>query len=301
MVIPSNFCLLDNPKECSSFFRALLRKENAYMIAGNMLQVDLQMRNITEIDFASVIMLEAICEELSHEGCNVHGNSPQDKDVATFLRQAGFYNKKFDTQGKRIVAPGNSQIIEIQMGEKKIQIKDLMAFDNLMNKASLHLNAGNTVSMDNYVAILKEICGNSTEWGNNIRKNWTIAAKYEDDEVQFVALDLGQGIIKSLRKRLKERMRDYFNNKSNDEVLKDVFKRYYGSKSRDPNRNQGLPFIRKCFDDKIIKKLSVVTNNVIIDFRDNQRNSTFDKDNKVFPGTLYSWSVDFDCLNNKLK
>ena len=96
-------------------------------------------------------------------------------------------------------------------------------------------------------------------------------------------------------------MYDFFSSKANDEVLMDVFKKYYGSKSNDPNRNQGLPFIKDCSDSKIIKNLCVITNNAMIDFDNENRNSTFDSKNKGFQGTLYSWSVDINCLNNNNK
>lgn len=301
LIVPSDFRLLQNPKGCTIFFQSLQNKENAYMLEDGSMHISLQMESVECIDFSAVMMLEAICEDLSHSKCYVNGNSPQNNSVLQFLHDAGFYNMKFDTKGRRIYDPGNRQSIDIQMGEKIIQLKNLYAFINLMKKTREHLKVDDTISINNYVAILKEICGNSTEWGNNDRKNWTIAAKFEEDEVKFVALDLGQGIIKSLNKRLKDRMLELFSNKTNDEVLMDVFNEYYGSKSKDPNRNQGLPFIKKCSDASVVKSLYVISNNAIIGINDNAHNSTFAKSNKGLKGTLYSWSIDINCFNSKLQ
>lgn len=300
LIVPSDFCLLQNPKECTDFFYSLQNKENAYMLGDGSLHISLYMEHIERIDFAAVMMLETICEDLSHSQCYVNGDSPKDDDVLKFLHDAGFYNMKFDTKGRRIFDPGNRQSIDIQMGEKIIQLKNLYSLINLMKRSREHLTVDDSVSIDNYVAMLKEICGNSTEWGNNIRKNWTVAAKFEEGKVQFVALDLGQGIIKSLNKRFKDRMLEFFSNKLNHEVLMDVFQEYYGSKSKDPNRNQGLPFIKKCSDASIVKSLHVISNNAIIGLSDSTHNSTFAKNNKGLKGTLYSWSIDIDCLKNKL-
>ena len=301
LIVPSDFRLLDNPEQCVHFFRSLLNKDNAYISNGEMLQLSLEMSDIKNIDFPAVMMLEAICEELSHSQCNVHGNSPRDKKSLQFLHNAGFYNMKYDIYGHRIFDPGNRQVIDIKMGEKLIQVKNLLEFITLMENTKKHLLADVEISIDNYVAILKEICGNSTEWCNNKRRNWTIAAKFEEQEVKFVALDLGQGIIKSLNKRFKDQMFEIFKKKPNHKVLKDVFNEYYGSKSKDPNRNQGLPFIRKCSEACLIKDLKVITNNAIIGFDGNNHDFTFANDNKGLKGTLYSWSIDINCLNCKLK
>ena len=43
---------------------------------------------------------------------------------------------------------------------------------------------------------------------------------------------------------------------------------YYGSKSKDPNRNQGLPLIKRCSESHIIKDLVVLSNNALVDFNE---------------------------------
>lgn len=301
LTVPQDFRLLVNPQECTQFFRSLQKMENAYRLSGDFLQLNLEMSDIEDIDFAAVMMLESICEDLSHVNCNVHGNSPKNKEALLFLHDAGFYNMKFDKYGRKILDPGNRHIIEIQMGQQKILISNIMSFIELMDKTKKHIGANECLYVNNYIAILKEICGNSTEWGHNVRRNWTVAAKFEEHQVQFVALDLGQGIIKSLSKRFKTKMQDFFSNKSSAEVLRAVFEEYYGSKSKDPNRNQGLPLIKRCSESHIIKDLVVLSNNALVDFNEKSYDLTFDKNNKGLKGTLYSWSVDMNCLNSKLQ
>lgn len=44
--------------------------ENAYRLSGDFLQLNLEMSDIENIDFAAVMMLESICEDLSHVNCN---------------------------------------------------------------------------------------------------------------------------------------------------------------------------------------------------------------------------------------
>ncbi|WP_268577163.1 hypothetical protein, partial [Escherichia coli] len=108
-------------------------------------------------------------------------------------------------------------------GEDRITGDNLLSFVNLLNKTKEHLGVREDADIDDYVAILKEICGNSTEWGNVVRKNWTIGAKFEDGHVDFVALDLGQGILRSLKKRVDKQLTDFIQNKDNCQVLEGVF------------------------------------------------------------------------------
>lgn len=96
-------------------------------------------------------------------------------------------------------------------------------------------------------------------------------------------------------------MQDFFSNKSSAEVLRAVFEEYYGSKSKDPNRNQGLPLIKRCSESHIIKDLVVLSNNALVDFNEKSHDLTFDRNNKGLKGTLYSWGVDMNCLNSKLQ
>lgn len=111
-----------------------------------------------------------------------------------------------------------------------------------------------------------------------------------------MALDLGQGILGSLNKRVEQKIKDLLFGKTNLEVLEGVFDRYYGSKSNDPNRNQGLPFIKDCNTRKIIKQLHVVSNNVVLDLSNKINDNIFSPYNKGLIGTLYYWSVDIECL-----
>lgn len=253
-------------------------------------------KNVELVDFPATLMLGAICEELAQRGCNVHGNTPSNVDAYKFIVDSGFFNEMYDENNRKIYKPGNSKIMIVQRGEDRITGDNLLSFVNLLNKTKEHLGVREDADIDDYVAILKEICGNSTEWGNVVRKNWTIGAKFEDGHVDFVALDLGQGILRSLKKRVDKQLTDFIQNKDNSQVLEGVFNRYYGSRSNDSNRNQGLPFIKGCNTKNVISQLHVITNNVLLDFSNQSNDKSFASYNNGLIGTLYSWSVNADCL-----
>lgn len=294
--VPTDFRLLDNPAECSKFFRSLLRMNYAYYTRYGDKEISLEMKDVKYVDYPATLMLSAICEELAQKGCNVGGNAPLDVNAYKFIVDSGFFNKMYDEGGRKIFKPGNSQIMVVQRGEGKIKEDDFLSFVNILDATKKHLGVAENINIDDYVAVLKEICGNSTEWGDGVRKSWTIGAKFEAGQVAFVALDLGQGILGSLNKRVEQKIKDLLSGKTNLEVLEGVFDRYYGSKSNDPNRNQGLPFIKDCNTRKIIKQLHVVSNNVVLDLSNKINDNIFSPYNKGLIGTLYYWSVDIECL-----
>lgn len=73
-----------------------------------------------------------------------------------------------------------------------------------------------------------------------------------------------------------------------------LFQRKYGSSTEEINRNRGLPCILDKFNNGYISKLKVITNNVYLDFENQTNNKIL---NKPFPGVLFSWVVNIDCIN----
>ena len=59
--------------------------------------------------------------------------------------------------------------------------------------------------------------------------------------------------------KVDKQLKDFLFGKNNCQVLEGVFSQYYGSKSKDQNRNQGLPFIKDCNNRSIIKNLCVLS------------------------------------------
>lgn len=293
LIAPSDFRLLQKPSECAIFFKRLLSQKDVFVDAAGDRHIYVELKDIQHIDFASTLMLWAVCEELSTRKCFVYGSSPARLECEHYLKESGFYNKKYDSTGKLIYVPSHAQIMEIQSGEVSLSGARIMGFVKLITQVYEYLGVRPT-NISKHTGILKEVCGNSVEWGDVRRRSWTIGAKFEEDKVVFVALDLGQGILKSLRRRLKDRISDIGN--SDATILSNVFDSYYGSKSGEHNRNQGLPMIKGCNTDHHIRNLSVVSNNVLVDFTNPKYNQTFSTKQNAFIGTLYSWIVDKDCL-----
>lgn len=297
LVAPKDCRLLTNTLECANFFRNLLEEKNAFPVDHNAKRLFICLKDIEYIDFASIMMLNAINEELSAKRCYVCGDFPIKQECQKYLEESSFYSKMYNKNGQKIVSPEHSHIIKVETGEDKIKREKITRFIKLMRETGLHLLGTEDYDFKYYMSLLKEICGNSVEWGNIRRKNWTIGVKFEDNKVLFCALDLGQGILRSLQRRFPAHASDLFHHRGNDDVLLRVFDKYYGSSSMDINRNQGLPFIKKLSEQNYIKDLHVITNNAYISFADNSKCEFSDSMN-CFVGTLYSWYVDTTCIQS---
>lgn len=156
---PTDFRLLDNPAECSKFFRSLLRMNYAYYTRYGDKEISLEMKDVKYVDYPATLMLSAICEELAQIGCNVGGNAPLDVNAYKFIVDSGFFNKMYDERGRKIFKPGNSQIMVVQRGEGKIKEDDFLSFVNILDATKKHLGVAENINIDDYVAVLKEICG----------------------------------------------------------------------------------------------------------------------------------------------
>lgn len=104
--------------------------------------------------------------------------------------------------------------------------------------------------------------------------------------------DVGQGILSTLKRKASQIISDKL--KLNDiEVLDGAFEKKYQSATSDKNRNKGLPKIKRINDSHFVDNLIVITNNVLIDF--NNENKSISLDVK-FNGTFYYWELTKNCI-----
>lgn len=286
---PNDFRFLQNTKECSVFFNRI-RKTG--MSGVKRYKIDLS--DVAHIDFASTMMLSAIGEELLNKGCSLSGNSPKCPKCRRYLREAGFFNKLFDKNGRRFPSASGSEFITVERGQYMLTKEHYKAFRNLIRHIRSHLT-GNQQGKRIYSTIIKEICANSIEWSEAEKSQWTIGAKFEGNKVIIVILDLGKGILEKLYVDYWMHIKDLITFKNDAEVLYGAFEQKYGSSAQEANRNQGLPCIKAAYDEGHIKELKVVTNNSIIDFASGEQ-SLFSRHRATFKGTLYSWCMDAICM-----
>lgn len=294
---PKDFRLLKNTEECVKFFKKVRDRHKAFTNKVGILEMHIDLSGVMHIDFASTMMLDAICDELSSTPplCNVWGNAPLRLDCRQYLVDSGFMDNKVDALGRDYGLVGNSDSMKIERGQVKLEDEQILKVVEIEKHICKHLT-GNDGRLYRHIEMIKEICGNTVDWSEAKRDQWSYGVKFEEGKVIVVALDLGKGILESISRRFTTFVEDMLARNTHVDILDGAFNRKYGSKSRRKNRNRGLPSIKYAQEKGIIKELTVITNNVVLDFehRENCRKFHWNR-KRALEATLYSWIIDASC------
>ena len=299
LIAPADFRLLKNTKECINFFKKVRDRKKAVKDKNNRLILKIDLSRIEYIDFASTMMLDAICEELASTApvCNVYGESPRNEHCRQYLHDSGFLNNKYDSKGRKYSDSDQSLNMKIERGSIRIEDEDIRKAVNIEERITDHLAEG-AEKKRCHIDMIKEICGNTVDWSEAMHNQWIYGAKFEKDKVILVALDLGKGILESISRKFPDILKDWLETNSHLEILEGAYNRKYGSKSGRKNRNKGLPSIKRANENGDIKDLVVITNNVLLDFSVPSNSCKFVANkSRGFNGTLYSWVLDASCYN----
>lgn len=283
--MPSNFDLLNNQEDVLSFIVNLLNYKTDFRVKS----IQLDLVNTNELDSTAICMLLSVIKELANVGICVKGNYPTNLNCRKMFIESGFLNHMIDDSGRQFTS-GKNLIIET--GTNKTRNRNIGA---VISKAMEFLSSTKKHFQPAY-SVAMEICANSVEHAYKGRKkHWIIGLhKNDDGSVTFTMSDTGCGILSTLRKKYKRDIERYLLGKTNCEILYRAFERKYGSITEEVNRNRGLPCILDKFQSGYIKKLKVLTNDVFLDFETNSNNKLL---NNKFPGVLFSWTIDDDCIS----
>jgi len=286
---PKDFRLLDNTKQCVDFFSEVRKNTD-----NNLSSISL--KEVTQIDYASLSILSAINEEFMSQKIKAQGILPENVKCKKYIIDSGFLNKMKDTRGNNFPQSTNSDSLRIEIGQDKFdkneEINDIC--NTITNRVGLDISAGKPI-----YSILLEICGNTVEWSEAKNKQWLIGVKYETERAIVTVTDLGKGILGTLQKN-NQNFKNFLINskdkllvKNKIDILNETFKGKHSSKSKDINRNKGLLKIKDTFKKNQIKSLKVLTNDVILHFDDINKSQQL-KSSSEFEGTFYYWTITKD-------
>lgn len=296
VLAPSDLRLIENAEGCLYFFRDL-RSQEYLSHKGKINFVIMSLKEVTSIDYGAISILTAISEDLKFNKIILKGDFPDDPYCKQFLIDSGFLNHMIDEHGKEFPKAEKSELIFFEKGSGILLIKDNIAISNTVKNVVKHLT-GELKQCLAVKSIVLEICGNSIEWGGTQNRQWLLGVKYEPEKVIFTVTDVGKGILETLHRRFGAVLTDIFSIKSNLEILRGAFTEKYGSSTKEINRNKGLPAVKYNFDNAVIKNLKVLTNNVILQFDNEEFSKTFEKGKPRFHGTFYQWVMTMECINN---
>lgn len=267
-----------------------LKTKNKYIT-----NILLDLANISKIDIGAISILLAKVNQISlgKKRIKFSGTFPILKECLYIFKESGFLDYMRDMSGRKYSKQSDNYLVRI--GKDKtdnekvgIQIKKAMKF---LTDEENHFPP--------VFSMIQEMCSNSVEHSSKKNKNWLLGVNYSEEDqvlnrhVVFTMTDVGEGILKTLKRKFRVRISELMENPKDPDVLYRAFEKKYDSVTNEENRNKGLPLILDRCKKKYVKDLIVVSNNVYLDMSSPKSSKTL---NLNFGGTFYCWKIDLNCI-----
>lgn len=240
------------------------------------------MSEIVDIDISAIVMFLTKITQLSNDGIRYIGNVPENEKCRLIFEESGFLQHMSNIQGRKFENSNECNLI-VKRGQAETESE---LTGKTIKKAVCKLT-GSEKHYTPVQSIVQEMAGNSVEHAYAHNKHWLFCVNVNDDCITFILSDGGKGILKTLNRKYKKVI-DAIKLTDNVDILQRAFEKKYNSASDEPNRNKGLPLIKKISDDKKVLDLRVLTNDVYLNL-ENQNNSKLIS--SKYSGTLYIWTV----------
>jgi len=240
--------------------------------------------SVTSIDITAICLFLSLINKINANGIGSRGNYPQDDEARRILIESGFADimqsaykplktKKYRNQ---LYIVGSNRVNNKKIGESV--------------KESVEYLTGSACHFQPIYTMLIEICSNSVEHANKKEKdkNWVVSVSYEPDRVNFIVVDTGEGIMRTIQKKLPEMFLDKF--RTDGDILEDLLNKEYQSRTKEINRHKGLPKIKENFEAGYVDNMKILTNKVWYDMA----SKTYERTKNEYFGVLYSWSFTKD-------
>lgn len=278
---PKNFSLRENTEPVLRFISDLKRYKNIKM------DIFINLSRVENITNGSIAMLLSVIRELSSKGIIIRGRKPRNKVAKKTIEKSGFFNhvkayidEENTTSADTIITQGTDSVDQESSAQIVLE--------------SMQTILGTETRNQPIQGMLIELMANSVNHAfpdSSKQKKWVLSVNHdvEKKKVSFAFVDNGFGIIKTLNLNFQKTVLNLF--KSNNDLLKTAFEGQIGSRTKLNYRGRGLPSIFNKYQQNYFKEFVVITNNVFIDF---QNNDSRVLDNE-FHGTFYYWELNQEC------
>ena len=277
--VPESFSLYDSPEDVISF----INQTKEFIVKLNYkCRAEFNMQRVIFVDNGGIGMLLSLINFLSKHNVSSFGNAPINEIAREIFYKSVFFDhvkmilgKSAKTNDVFMVQSGSSTNTSIISAESRKIMKYLMGLDNSSYRP--------------LYTLIGELISNSVEHANPLKKdkNWLLSVHYESDVVKIMVLDIGLGILATLRKKFHQKLLDLSTLTSDVQTLYNLFDKKYQSSTFESNRNRGLPTVKLYYDSNFITNLTVITNGVLLDFNGIRSK----KLNVNFQGTYYYWEI----------
>jgi hypothetical protein len=275
---PATFSLLANPEESIAFLNDIEAVSQDH-------HIDLDISSVCSLTPDAIAALTSTIGRPKFENRNVRGNLPKDPVNQQILYESGF----FDHVKSRYPLPAfvNRGIITKRQSQR---VEGTTAAAMIRHGTKM-LSGEATRSKPAY-RVLVEAMGNTHNHagGNKFRREtwWTtVYADRTRNRVCFTFVDTGVGIFKSIRMGPIRQVYNFLLGKTDTHILRDMLDGKVESSTGLPYRGRGLPSMDTLWRRGDLKRLVIITNNVLADVSAND----FRTLKNSFHGTLLYWEI----------
>lgn len=236
---------------------------------------------VKSIDITAICLFLSLINKINTNGIGSRGNYPKDDFARSVLAESGFSDIMQSAYKPLKTKKYKNQLYIV--GSKRVDNKKL----GESVKEAVEYLTGSAHHFQPIYTMLIEICSNSVEHANRREgdKNWVVSVSYEQDRVNFIVVDTGEGIMRTISRKLPELFYDKVF-REDGEVLESLLNKEYQSRTKEINRHKGLPKIKENFEAGYVDNMKILTNKVWYDMA----SKTYEKTVNEYYGVLYSWS-----------
>ena len=240
---------------------------------------------VTSIDITAICLLLSLINKINANGIGSRGNTPSNDEAREIMLNSGFFDIMQSAFKPLKTKKYNNQLYIV--GSKRVDNKRI----GQSVKEAVGYLTGTERHFQPIYTMLIEICSNSVEHANKKEKdkNWVVSVSYEPDRVNFIVVDTGEGILRTIHRKFPEWFIDTIF-REDGKVLEDLLNKEYQSRTQEINRHKGLPKIKENFEAGFVDDMKILTNNVWYDMA----SKTYEKTKNEYFGVLYSWSFTKD-------
>lgn len=284
---PSKFNLLADPDSSLKFFNSVI---DIFSSCQPHEKIFFDFTQVEEITVDSIMYFIALLKNtwrIKQLKISCSGNLPLNVSARKIMEECGFYDYLEPIHSHP--AAHNRRYVKISHGSDANGelAGNICDFANNACKSNL-LNTKRLYPM------IVELMTNTHQHAygkkkSNMIAHWYIFVQELDDIVQFVFLDTGLGIPKTIFKHFRERAKNLLIT-SDAQYLESVLRGDFRTETRQKNRGKGLPGIYEDICKNSILDFSVISGKGKCSVQPDGSIATFDL-NYHFAGTLFTWAI----------
>ena len=253
------------------------------LLYGTNERIYLNLKNVVKITNGTIALLLSVVNDFTANGQRIIGSRPKNKEARKILELSGFF--KF-MQGELEYESEISSNTIIEQGNKSIEPQVTAKIVRSAMKTVTGVEQRNKKLQGLFI----ELMANSINHGfpNEERKKWIVSTSHYQNTncVSFSFIDNGVGILETLKQKIGRKIETIF--KGKNDLLLSAYQGDIGSRTGLKFRGKGLPYIQDKINKNYISNLFILTNNVILDFK----NQKYYEIKTAYSGTFYYFELN---------